>query len=201
MHRVDDTALADISLEEKREMLSADAERARALEEQHKADFEVAAGRHNVAVAEAELTQREAEVRKAQSQLDLASVRREKTELAAAEQQLDLAREGRRVAEAHLAWARERQALLEQNVAVARANHRWADARYELEKARLAARKGRVPDKDFAVRSFEEQADRTHRDVIDARLDATRHQEAAAKAERAFQEQELKYQGRVKSKH
>ncbi|HEY3449588.1 MAG TPA: hypothetical protein VGK67_24760 [Myxococcales bacterium] len=193
LHRVDDAALADLALEEKTQIALADSERARALESMHLAKAGVDAARRDVSVAEAEVHRRQAEIGKAQAELDYAFTRHDQAKITSMRQTLDLEREGMRVAESNLAVARERLAFSEHRVEVAQADHRWADAKYELERAKLAARKGRTTFKDMPVRAFEEQSERAHRDLIDARLGANRHEDAVEKAQRTYEEQEKLY--------
>lgn len=197
LHRVDDAALADLRLEEKTQIVLAEEARSRALDDVHQAVADVEVARRDVAVSRADLDQQAAEVKKAEAELKLVSSRNEKAAIEASRERVDLARERFAVAEARLSAHRERLALLEHKVELARAQHRWFDARYELERARLAERKGRTPNRDRVLRAYEEQADLAQHDVVESRLGASKHEDALEKAERVYREREEAFERHI----
>jgi hypothetical protein len=187
-YTIDDNVLAQVPLEDKQAILSAQQEQNIAREELLKAKADATQGARDRDIAANELKAAKLGVdsaRLAQKSADATGVVDRKN---AAEHDLRVAELGKDAAEAKLAWADKRAQWLNAGRTAAERKVEAADAKVELEKARVATTKGIQPSGDFNVANFElASLDKSKRHV-EAKLAADKMRPQVEALERKFYE-------------
>lgn len=171
-YRIGDALIADVPVSEKQAMLQVRDEQAqlKQLRDKTRSELNVAERDREVARAEYRIARNgvdkvKADVELARSTTDLNRIERAKARLVVAE----LARS---TASTKVSWRELRVQYAEQQLRVISEQQHHAAARYEQEKARIAAARGKSPYRNFSLIQFDAQVSEAQ-----ARLDRERVQE------------------------
>lgn len=156
-YTINDALIADVQVADKQAMLSVRDEQAKIQEETLKAKSEQAVAERDLAAAEAEAGIAKLQSKKVEADLVLAKSTTDINRIDRAKARLSVAELGRSTADAKVQWRRLRLKFAEQAVRVLDRVAQHAEARYEQEKARLTAAKGRTPYKSFSLSQFDLQ--------------------------------------------
>jgi hypothetical protein len=185
-YKIDDNSLASIPLAEKQGMLAAQNEQNVAKEElrQTKADLDNNEREVDVAVNEyktAKLSLDTAELNKkaADSSGDM---NRKNT----ASRELHVAEVGVKATDAKVSWLEKKRKYIKALRDAAEKHVEVADAKYELEKAKLASAKGMRPSDDFNIMNFETETMEKQNKWSQERLDADKRQPDVLDLERKW---------------
>lgn len=173
-YEVDNRVLSDVPLEQKRNILAAEAEMNQAAEEKRKAQADVAVDDRDISVAEMEHSQAKLESDKVAAEMRLAKRGKDLNQVDAARSGLLPVEAGKRTSEAKVNWLKARRDFDRAMVDVAEAHGRAAARRVELEKARLVQATGKRPSQNFSIAKFDEQAAQAQREHDEARSRAER---------------------------
>lgn len=193
-YKIDDIALAQVPIGEKQAIFAAENDISVARSSEQKAIADRDAVGSEIEIADKEFDQARLEVQKVQIERDAAQKAQDQNRVAAAEKQRQIAASGERMVSARLDWLRKKKRHQQALVDAAAAHVSAAQAKVELEKARLAAAKNIKPTADFAIDPFSQQYLRREQSLAGARkLAETRGADAeqaqkkheAAKAEYA----------------
>jgi hypothetical protein len=157
-HKVDDTVLSDVPLQDKQGMLNAKAHMDRVAEERNLAVSNRDTAKRDLDIAKASREQAMLEVDKDQSLFDLAQKQKNQDAMRDAQDRLRVSQLAVSAADARINWQQQLAKVDDAALKEADAHQRLAAARYELEKARLAQRENKRPSKNFTVDEFERQA-------------------------------------------
>lgn len=177
-YTINDALIADVQVADKQAMLTVKDEQARIQEEILKGKSERALAERDLAAAEAEAGIAKLQSKKVEADLVLAKSTTDINRIDRAKARLSVAELGRGTAAAKVEWRRLRLKFAEQAVRVLNRGAQHAEARYEQEKARLAAAKGRTPYKNFSLAQFDLQVA-----VAQTRVDTERVQSDKLKQE------------------
>lgn len=157
-YKIDDLLLADVAVSEKQGMLAAQSEINQAKEELNKAQSDLAIAERDVSVADSELGQAKLEVSKAKADVEFANGTKDLNRINQAKGKLTEVELARDVADAKYDWQKQRRRHAKALIEAAEEHINASLSRYEQEKARLAAAKGKQPDPKFNVGEFDQQA-------------------------------------------
>jgi len=178
LRRVPDQPLRQLPPSDMQAVWAAVAERDRARAEMEHHERALDDLDRELAIADKDLEQADLELSKQQIAEDLARDSKNPDRLNTAYKAKARAGLGRKVAEAHTFYLRQRGVWLRASRDAARAHARAADARAEHERARLCAKKGLRPSDDFQPAPFAAQWQHEHATWQAAR-DAASREEAA----------------------
>jgi hypothetical protein len=156
-HKVDESILKDIPVQQKQAMLDAKAEMDRASEERDLAQAQFTAAKQEADLAKTTRAQARLEVGKDQTRLDAAEKVKDADAIRDAKERIRVSDMAVAGSDARLDWLAQRQKVHQAEATVADSHMRVASAHYELEKARLAERENRFPNENFRVSQFEQQ--------------------------------------------
>jgi hypothetical protein len=197
---VDDGAIARASVAERAGVLAAQDDVNEAQKEQSKAVGDVAEGESKRAAADAELKRASEANQQAAAAQKAADQANDINLLNHANRDKLVSDAALRAAEGKVEWLRVRQkALLLAKLAADR-RVACAQARYELEKAKVAQAKGWKPSSDFELAHFESQAQETDRAYQAAKNDADARAAEASDVEKLWNDS-LKQLGEMKGGH
>jgi chromosome segregation ATPase len=185
-YKVNEQIVADLPLDEKQGLMAAQTERAQALQELEKARADITTDEHDIAKAEADLEQARLGVKKVEEDLKLATARQEIAAIQQLQDQLQVAKAAESAARQLLALYKQRRVLHQAQVDVANAHLQLADARYEQEKARLAARAGRRPSPKYPLSVYDQQVAMAQQRYEEALRAAARQEELARAMEENY---------------
>lgn len=187
-YRVNDALIADIPVAEKQGVLDAQAEQAWLGQERSLARSKHDIAERDLSVARAEYGIAKLGVDKVQADLALAKRTSDLNRIGRAKARLAVAELGRNTADTKLDLRKLQVQHSAQAVRVVEAQQRYMATRYEQEKARLAAFKGKVPYEKFSLLQFDAQVSEAQ-----AKLDQERVKEDKLRQEIA--QLEGRYQG------
>jgi hypothetical protein len=192
-YKVDERIIADLPLSEKQGLMAAQTERAQAMEEQQKARADMVTDDRDIFKADADYQQARLGVRKVQEDLKLANPRQDVALLQQLHEELQVAKTAESAARLMLVWCKQRRTIHQAQVDVAIAHLRLADARYEQEKARLAAQEGRLPSTKFPPSAYDQQVAAKQQRYEEARRAAAQQEEIAVALERSYNREFAQY--------
>jgi hypothetical protein len=187
-YKIDDNVLAQVPLQDKQAMLAAQQERSIAQEELLKAKADAAQGDRERDIADNEHKAAKLGVDSAELAQKSAEATGDVNRKATAEHDLQVAKLGVKASEAKLDWSKKRGDWLNAVRDAAERQVEAADAKYELEKAKVASAKGIKPSDDFNVANFEiASLDKTKRHA-EAKLEADKMKGEVDALERTYRE-------------
>lgn len=187
-YTINDSLLADVPVADKQAMLNMRDEQAQIKEATLKAKSEQAVAERDLAAAEAEASIAKLQSKKVQADLDLAKSTTDINRIDRAKARLSVAELGRGAAAAKVQWRKLRLKFAEQDVRVLDMLAQHAAARYEQEKARLAAAKGRLPYKNFSPAQFDLQVAEAQTRVDRERVESDKLKQEVLQVESHYQE-------------
>jgi hypothetical protein len=185
-YTIDDSVLAQVPTADKNFMLAAQQERSIAQDQVLKAKADAAQADRDVDVADNEYSSSKLQVDSAEVQKKSAEATGDFNRKTAAEHDVRVAELAKDAAASKLDWAKERRSWLRAELDAAELNVEAANAKYELEKARLASAKGIRPSADFNVANYERESLERTQKYSQAKLDADKKQSAVEEAERKY---------------
>jgi hypothetical protein len=156
-YTVDDRALDPVPINERASVASAHQDEQNAAAEQRAAEALLAGLARDTDQARKEKEQAQLETEKAVAEQEGAKVAHDENQANAAAHNKDVADLGVKVAEAHLDWLDGKRDWCKQSRRTADAHLMAAQAKVELEKARVAQRKGIQPSPGFQLSDYEAQ--------------------------------------------
>jgi outer membrane protein TolC len=188
-YHVNDNSLATASVQEKQGVLAAQQEKEVAKTEQQKAEADL----KNI---DNELSVAENDYKAAKLQLDTAKLNLKTAESAGdvnrknqATHDVRVQELGVKAADAKVDWLSKKRKWIKAQRDAAEEHYAAADARYELEKAKLAQQKGIKPSDDFNVMNFETDNLKKQQKYSEARMDADKMQADVDRLERDWHAQ------------
>ena len=178
-YKVDDNLIASASVDEKRGMLAAQSD-------VNTAKAEQAQVKNELSTAERELDIAENEYKTAKLQLDGAKQSGDLNRKNQAERDLHVAEMGVKAADAKVDWMEKKVKWLKKTRDAADYHVASAQARYELEKAKIIQSKGIRPSNDFQIMNFETQDLENSRKYSECRLDADKRKADVLDLERKY---------------
>lgn len=192
-YKIDDSVFAQIPVQEKQGMMMAEQERSIAKQEYQKAEADLKQVSRELDIAENEYKMAKLGVENAESSKKLAEQTGDVNRKNSAERDLRVSEMGKKAGQAKVDWLERKKKLIKREREAAEAHQKSADAKYELEKARLAQMRGIKPSEDFNVATFETQAMERDKDFTEARLDAEKLRPEVDSLERTYQAQAEQY--------
>lgn len=189
-YQIDDSALAAVPLEEKSAVLAAQNElnQARAEQDHARANLSAAKTRYEMARNESKAAQLELENAKLRQKANQASGDLNRT--GSSEHEMKLAELKVNTARAKLEWLDKKRRWLDETADAADAHVAAAEAKYELEKARVADARKIKPSENFNLPSFESTNLDKQKRYVDARMGAEKMKAEVDRAERTYQSQQ-----------
>lgn len=156
-YTISDALLADVPVADKQAMLTVRNEQAKIHQAQLEAQSEQAVAERDLTAADAEARIARLQSAKVQADVELAKSTKDINRIDQAHARLAVAELGRSAADAKIDWRRLRLKYEAHEVRVLDLQEKYAEARYEQEKARLADAKGKRPSKNFSLTQFDLQ--------------------------------------------
>jgi len=190
-YHVDDQSLAALSMEEKQAIFAAQNEKNQAQAEMQNFQAQVKQTDHDLDIADNEY-------KTAKLQLDTAKINVKAAEgdmnrKQQAQRDVQIGELGVKTADAKVDWLKKKRKWLDASADAAERHVAQADARAELEKAKLAQAKGIKPDEKFDPMLFEQDYQEKARKYNDAKLDADRMKPDVDGKEREYMTQQQAY--------
>jgi hypothetical protein len=192
-YKIDDSVFAQIPINEKQGLLQAEQEKSIARQEHQKAEADLKQIERELDIAENEYKMAKLGVENAESSKKLAEQSGDVNRKNAAERDLRVAEMGKKAAQSKVDWLEKKRKWAKACREAAEEHQHAADAKYELEKARLAQQKGIKPSEDFNVANFETEAMEKDKKYTEARLDAEKLRPEVDSLERTFMTQNEQY--------
>ena len=186
-YKIDDSVLAQIPLAEKQMMMAAQQEQTYAKEEVRKADADYKQADRELDIAENEYKSSKLQVDSAELSKKSADASGDVNKKAQADRDLHLAELGKKAADAKVDFLAKKRKWMKSNLNAAEVHVQAADAKYELEKARLAQSKGIKPSNDFNVMTFETESLEKNKKYSEEKLDADKMKADVDDKERKYQ--------------
>ena len=158
-YTVNDSLLADVPLADKQAMLNVTDAQAQLKQVQMQVRSEQSVAKRDLAAADAETQIAQMEVAKVEADVDLAKSTRDLNRISRAKVRLAVAELGRRTADVNMQWRKLCLKYSKQQMRVLARQAKYEEARYEQEKARLAAAKGKRPYESFSLAQFDLQVE------------------------------------------
>jgi hypothetical protein len=192
-YHVDDASLASLSMQEKQGIFAAQ-------NEKNQAQAEVQQLQANTRSVDTDLDVADNEYKTAKLTLDTAKLNQKAAEQGgdfnrknAAQRELNVAELGVKAADAKVDFIKKKRKWIARSLEAAEQHVAMADARAEMEKARLAQSKGIRPDEKFDPMLFEQDYNEKARKYNEAKLDADKLKPEADGKEREWQTQQQAY--------
>lgn len=199
-YHVSDNSLAAASVQEKQGILGAQQEKEVAKTEQQKADADLKSVDNQLSVAENDY-------KSAKLQLDTAKLNAKSAETAGdvnrksqTAHDVKVAELGVKAADTKVDWLSKKRKWIKAQRDAADEHFAAADARLELEKAKLAQSKGIKPSEDFNVMNFESDNLKKQQKYSEARMDADKMQADVDRLERDYHAQQSSFEN-AKASH
>ncbi len=192
-YTVDDGALDQIPAGERQAVFDARREVELAQGERRTAEVQLEALERDADIADKERAQAELEVEKSAAEMQGASASKDMNRMNTAGRNKEIASMGVKVAEAKIDFLEEKEEWLEQSREAALLHVQAANAKVELEKARVAQQKGIKPSDDFNLGRFESQWKDKNSDFESARKDAASLEKDAKEMEQKWQNLSTQY--------
>ncbi len=185
-YKVDDVALANIPLDDKKPIFAAEHEVSVAKAEQAKAQADARDVDGQIDIADKEEEQAKLETQKAKLAVDQAEKSHDMNRVSLAQKDLRTAETGERAASAKTDWLSKLKKWHKQLADVGEAHVAAAQSKVELEKARLAAAKGIKPSDDFKLDDFAGDYARRTKDWQEEQKDADQIKAQVDKLEQTY---------------
>jgi len=186
-YTIQDALLADVPIAEKQSLLGVRDEQALLKQSRSKAWSEQAIAERDLKVADAEYRIAKQQIDKVQADLALAKTTKDVNRINRAQARLDVAELGRNTADTKVAWRKLRLSYAQQQVRVLDLQAQHVEARYEQEKARLAAAKGKTPYKGFSLSQFDLQVSESQARWDKERVESDRLKQEILQVEGRYQ--------------
>jgi hypothetical protein len=186
-YTIDDSVLAQIPLAEKQMIMAAQQEQNYAKEEMRKAEADYKQADRELDIADNEYKSSKLQVDSAELQKKSADASGDMNKKAQADRDLHVANLGKKAADAKVDFLSKKRKWMKANMNAAEIHVQSADAKYELEKARLAASKGIKPKDDFNVMAFETESLEKNKKYSEEKLDADKMKADVDDLERKWQ--------------
>ena len=187
-YTISDALIADVQVADKQAMLNVRNDQAQIEEETLKAKSEQAVAERDLTAAEAEAGIANLQSKKVEADLVLAKRTTDINRIDRAKARLSVAELARSTADAKVEWRRLRLKFAAQAVRVLDRVAQHAEARYEREKARLAAARGRTPYKNFSLAQFDLQVAVAQTRVDTERVESDKLKQDVLRIESHYQE-------------
>jgi hypothetical protein len=187
-YTIDDSVLAQVPTEEKQLMMAARQEQNLAGDQLLKAKADAAQADRDREIADNEYKASKLQVESAELSKKSAEATGDVNRKAAADHDLRVAELGKKAADAKSEWGDKRRDWLRAELEAAELHVKAANAKYELEKAKLADAKGIKPSADFKVANYEKVSLETAKEYSETKLDADKRKPNVDALERRYQE-------------
>jgi hypothetical protein len=192
-YKISDDTLAQVPLAEKQGVMASQNEQVQAKEELRKARADLNAVDHEEDIANndyktAKLSLDTAELNKKSAEQS-GDVNRKNT----ASRDIHVAELGVKAADARRDWLSKKHKWLKRILDAAEDHMAAADAKYELEKAKVASSKGIKPSDDFNVMNFETESLEKSKRYSESRMDADKHKADVDDLERKYNDRNQAY--------
>ena len=188
-YKINDALIADVPVAERGALLAIKDEQTAIKMNRQKTRYDRDVAERDLEVARADAKIAKLGVDKVNSDLDLARRTTDVNRIERAKVRLKVAELARSTAETKVAWRRLRLQYADQQLRVLRAEQFHAEARYEQEKARLAAQRGKTPYAKFDLSQFELQVAETQTPLARERVEAHRLRQELIQIEASYQAQ------------
>jgi hypothetical protein len=187
-YTVDDSALDQLPAGDKGDVFAAQNDLEVARSEQRTAKTQMDELDRERSVAKNEKDQAALEVEKAGTETESANASHDENRANAAKHGKDIADMGVKVADSKLEWLDQKEDWLKASAKAADAHEAAAQAKVQLEKAKLAQAKGIKPSGDFSVGNFQDQWKDKNDDYQSAKKKADSEQKDTQAREKKYQE-------------
>lgn len=187
-YTINDSLIADVPVADKQAMLNVRDEQAQIKQAQLKAGSEQAIAERDLAAAQAEVGIAKLQTSKIVADVDLAKSTTDINRIDRAKARLSISELGQNNAAAKVEWRKLRLKLAGQEVRVLDQLARHGEARYEQEKARLAAAKGRQPYAKFSLTQFDLQVSEAQARLDKERVESDKLKQEVLQIEGRYQE-------------
>jgi hypothetical protein len=186
-YKIDESVLAQIPTSEKGAVMQAQQEQNIAKDEQRKADADLSQVDRELDIAENEFKSSKLAVDSAELSKKNAEATGDMNRKSQAEHELKVAEMGKKAGDAKVDWLSKRKKWIKAERDAAEEHVLATDAKYELEKAKLAQMKGIKPSDDFNVMNFEVESLEKMKKYSEAKLDADKMKADVDNLERKYQ--------------
>lgn len=187
-YRLDEGTLDTVPPSERQAIYNAQNDVEIARSEQRNADKQIELFEHDRDIARKEKEQAELEVEKANAEAEAAIQARSESRHNAALKSREIAEVGVKAAALKLAWLDQKRDWLKAVKQVADAHRSAAEAKVELEKARLAKEKNIKTDGNFSLANYETQWKSRTQAWEDAKTNAAARENKAKDGEKKYQD-------------
>lgn len=192
-YKIDDSVLASVPVSDKAGMLSAQTEQNQASAEIEKAKADLSSNERDLDIAENEYKAAKLNVDTAKLNQKAAEQSGDLNKKNAAARDLHVAEMGEQAADAKVDWMEKKVKWQKRVRDAAEAHVSSSAAKYELEKAKLAASKNIKPSADFNVMNFESESLDKQKSYSDAQIDADKLKPDVDGLERKYTALEQQY--------
>jgi chromosome segregation ATPase len=183
---IPDELLGDVPMEQKESMLAAKAEVSKATEIRQGVLHELDVMNRDIMVSGAERQQARSERHKLEADYRLATAGGDLNQVARSMADLETARAGEKAADVRPNYLVQKRKVVNASLAAASADVVLAEARVELEKAKLAEKHGKRPSAGFSVGQYEKAVATAQKEAATARSAVGREEQATEGFERGY---------------
>lgn len=187
-YTINDSVLADVPLADKQAMLNVRDRQAQLMQAQMLARSEQTVAKRDLEAADAETRIAQMEIAKVQADVDLAKSTTDLNRINRAKVRLTVAELGRKTADVKMQWRKLCLKYSEQQMRVLDRQAKYEEARYEQEKARLAAAKGKRPYANFSLAPFDLQVREAEKRWATERVDSDKLKQKIMQTESNYQQ-------------
>jgi hypothetical protein len=192
-YTVDDNAIANVAVSDRKAALDAQNEINQAKAESQKADSDLQRCEGERSMADKDYSSAKINADKAADGQKLAEQSHDINQMNRANREKEVAQAGISAAEAKQTWLNKRRKALKLAKDAADKHLLASQAKYELEKARIAQQKGIKPSTDFDVQRFDAQYQEAQKEFESSKRDADAHESDGKDAERDYQNADKRY--------
>jgi hypothetical protein len=193
-YKIDDNTLAQVPLAEKQGIMASQNEQIQAKEELRKAKADLDQVDREEDIADNELKSAKLSLDTAEMNKKAAEQSGDMNRKSSADRDIHVAELGVKAAKAKAEWLSKKHKWMKQIYEAAQDHQSSADAKYELEKAKVASSKGIKPSSDFNVMNFETESLEKSKRYSETRLDADKRKADVDDLERKFNNVNQEYQ-------
>ena len=193
-YRINDDSLASVPLTDKQGMLAAQNEQNQAREEARKAKSDLDQVDREEDIADNEYKTAKLGLDTAEMNQKAAEQSGDMNRKSSADRDIHVAKLGVKAADAKRDWLSKKHKWMKQVYEAAQDHQASADAKVELEKAKVASSKGIKPSSDFNVMNFETESLEKSKRYSETRLDADKRKADVDDLERKYQAVNQEYQ-------
>lgn len=187
-YKIDESVLAQIPTAEKQMVMAAQQEQNIAKDEQRKAEADLAQVERELDIADNEYKSSKLALDSAELSRKSADASGDVNRKAQADRDLRIAEMGKKASNAKVDWLAKKRKWIKASRDAAENHMAASDAKYELEKAKLAQSKGIKPSDDFNVMNFEVESLDKGKRYSESRLDAEKMRADVDDLERKWQQ-------------